>query len=78
MNRALTPKQWLIASLVAEGMKNKEIAVLLGVTEHVIKNYLRDVYDKLGFWNRTEVALWYVKRTFEPEHRERFDPKRGG
>ena len=47
--------------LLTDGLKNKEIAVLAGTTEHVVKNYLRRIYDKLGLWNRTEVALWYVK-----------------
>jgi DNA-binding CsgD family transcriptional regulator len=31
----------------------------MGTSEHVIKNYLRSIYDKLGLWNRLELALWY-------------------
>jgi DNA-binding CsgD family transcriptional regulator len=27
-----------------------------------VKNYLRLIYDKLGLWNRVELALWYVAR----------------
>lgn len=49
-----------VAYLVSEGFKNKEIAEALGTTEHVIKNYLKHIYDKLGLWNRVELALWYV------------------
>jgi len=75
VRRALTPKEWLVISLVADGMKNAEIASEIGTSEHVVKNYLRRIYDKLGFWNRVEVALWYVRRTFGNEHKERFDPK---
>ena len=47
---------------VAEGCKNREIADALGTTEHVVKNYLRVIYDKLGLWNRVELALWYESR----------------
>jgi DNA-binding NarL/FixJ family response regulator len=28
----------------------------------VVKNYLRVIYDKLGLWNRVELALWYESR----------------
>jgi len=27
-----------------------------------VKNYLRVIYDKLGLWNRVELALWYESR----------------
>jgi len=47
---------------VAEGLKNKEVADAIGTTEHVVKNYLRVIYDKLGLWNRVELALWYESR----------------
>ena len=43
-------------------MKNKEVADEIGTTEHVVKNYLRVIYDKLGLWNRVELALWYESR----------------
>jgi DNA-binding CsgD family transcriptional regulator len=50
--------------LVAAGMTNRDISTELGTTEHVVKNLLRSIYDKLGLWNRVELALWY-------EHRKR-------
>jgi hypothetical protein len=31
----------------------------------VVKNHLRVIYDKLGFWNRVELALWYEARRHE-------------
>lgn len=43
-------------------MKNGEIARVVGTTEHVVKNYLRVIYDKLGLWNRVELALWWEAR----------------
>ncbi len=54
----LTPKETLIVGCVTQGMKNKEIAVRVGTTEQVVKNYLRKVYDKLGVADRLELALY--------------------
>jgi DNA-binding NarL/FixJ family response regulator len=56
-------EQRLIA-LVAQGLKNQEVAAAMGTTEHVVKNYLRAIYDKLGLWNRVELALWHEARQF--------------
>ena len=58
-------REQLIIQRVAEGCKNSEIADALGTTEHVVKNYLRLIYDKLGLWNRVELALWYEARRHE-------------
>jgi len=64
----LTPKESLIVSCVTQGMKNKEIAVRVGTTEQVVKNYLRKVYDKLGVADRLELALYCLNnRVLQPE-----------
>jgi DNA-binding NarL/FixJ family response regulator len=55
---SLTPKESLIVACVTQGMKNKEIALRVGTTEQVVKNYLRKVYDKLGVADRLELALY--------------------
>lgn len=60
--RITTHRENRIIALVSQGLKNKEIAAATGTTEHVIKNYLRVIYDKLGMWNRVELALWYESR----------------
>jgi DNA-binding NarL/FixJ family response regulator len=54
----LTPKESMIVACVTQGMKNKEIALRVGTTEQVVKNYLRKVYDKLGVADRLELALY--------------------
>ncbi|HEY6764006.1 MAG TPA: response regulator transcription factor [Candidatus Sulfotelmatobacter sp.] len=59
----LTPKEALIVSCVTQGMKNKEIAIRVGTTEQVVKNYLRKVYDKLGVADRLELALYCLSHT---------------
>jgi two-component system nitrate/nitrite response regulator NarL len=57
-----TDREEQIIELIARGFANKEIGKMVGTTEGVVKNYLRVIYDKLGVWNRYELALWYVKR----------------
>ena len=60
--RVPNEREHRVNQLVAEGLKNKEVADAIGTTEHVVKNYLRVIYDKLGLWNRVELALWYESR----------------
>lgn len=60
--RVPSEREYRVIELVAEGLKNKEVAEAIGTTEHVVKNYLRVIYDKLGLWNRVELALWYESR----------------
>jgi DNA-binding NarL/FixJ family response regulator len=47
-----------IATLVWQGRTNPEIAWVVGTSEQVIKNHLRNVFDKLGVWSRLELALY--------------------
>ena len=61
-NRVPSEREQRVIELVAQGLKNREVADAIGTTEHVVKNYLRIIYDKLGLWNRVELALWFESR----------------
>ena len=54
----LTGKETEVATLVWQGLTNREIAKAIGTTEQVVKNYLRNTFDKLGVWSRLELALY--------------------
>ncbi len=60
--RIPTQRERRVIQLVAQGLTNREIAQAVGNTEHVVKNCLRVIYDKLGLWNRVELALWHEAR----------------
>jgi DNA-binding CsgD family transcriptional regulator len=60
LHDVLTPKQFRVALLVTSGLKNSEIGLILGTTENMIKNILRDVYDRSGCSNRVELAILMV------------------
>src|ERR1700751_2888602 len=62
-------RQLRVIELVAQGLKNKEIAKELRISEHVVRNHLGKIYDKIGVSNRVELALWYWARMQEGEPR---------
>lgn len=56
--QCLTAKETQVATLVWQGLTNRQIAKLIGTSEQVVKNYLRTTFDKLGVWTRLELALY--------------------
>ena len=54
---ALAPRERQLVRFVRQGLRNREIAKQLGVTEGTVKVYLHAVFDKLGVSNRTELAI---------------------
>jgi DNA-binding NarL/FixJ family response regulator len=57
MPKSLTRRELEIVKLVAEGLRNREIAQRLFVTEGTIKLHLHNVYEKLGVDGRMELLL---------------------
>ena len=53
----LTPRELEIVRLVAEGLRNKDIAARLSITEGTVKVHLHKAYDKLGVDSRLELML---------------------
>lgn len=53
----LTSREAEIARLVAEGLRNKEIAERLGIVEGTVKIHLHRAYEKLGVESRLELAV---------------------
>jgi DNA-binding NarL/FixJ family response regulator len=60
----LTARQGQIVSLVAQGMKNKEIAYVMGITEGTVKVYLYKLFRKLGMNDRLDMALYGRKNLY--------------
>lgn len=57
----LTPQQRRILALVAEGKTNKEIAMVLGLSDNTVRNYLVTVFEKLNITRRSQAAALYAK-----------------
>jgi len=49
-----------IAALIAQGLRNKEIAWKMKIDDQTVKNHLHRIFVKLGFSNRLDLALYAV------------------
>jgi DNA-binding NarL/FixJ family response regulator len=54
----LTRREEEVVRLVAEGLKNRDIAEKLEVAEHTIRNYVCRIFEKLGVSTRVELILY--------------------
>lgn len=62
MVEPLTPREKQIARLVANGFTNAEIADKICVTPDTVKKYMTNIFGKTCVRNRTELAVWFLKR----------------
>ena len=58
----LTAKEQEIASLVADALKNREIADTLNLSEHTVKNRLYRLFEKVGVSSRVELILYLTRQ----------------
>ena len=59
----LTPRQEEIVYLVVEGLRNREIAKRLNISENTIRNYLFRIFEKLGVSSRAELILYTIAKS---------------
>ena len=57
-SRSPTRREEDVVRLVADGLKNREIAQRLKVKEHSIRNYIYRIFEKLGVSSRVELILY--------------------
>lgn len=57
----LSKRQFELVRLLAQGLKNKEIATVLGISEGTVKAYLTALFEKVGAKDRFELALFGLK-----------------
>lgn len=55
--RRLSDREKQIAALVARGMKNKDIAAELKISENTVKRHLQSIFSKTGARDRLELAV---------------------
>ena len=58
---ALTQREGQLVSLLSQGLKNKEIATMLTISEGTVKVYLSRLFQKVGVKDRFELALFGLK-----------------
>ncbi|WP_374079462.1 response regulator transcription factor [Bdellovibrio bacteriovorus] len=57
----LTTREIEVIRLISSGRSNKEVAQVLGCTDHTIKTHKANIMEKLGYANTVEVSVWASK-----------------
>lgn len=70
----LTRRQREVATLIAEGLTNVQIAQRLVLTPGTVGNHVEHILRRLGMSNRAQVAVWVARQTDAPadEHKLAF------
>jgi DNA-binding CsgD family transcriptional regulator len=58
----LSPREWEIAALLAQGKGNRDIAGDLVLSERTVHAHIRSIFAKLGFNSRSQVTIWGIQR----------------
>jgi DNA-binding NarL/FixJ family response regulator len=58
----LTPREVQVLQLLAKGSANKQIADMLSITEHTVKDHLKSIFGKLQVEDRTEAVTAAIQR----------------
>jgi len=58
----VTEKEERIIEMVARGLSNREIAEVLYLSEGTVRNYVSAILEKLDLRDRTQLAIFYMKR----------------
>jgi len=62
MFEELTPRELEVLQQMARGLANKEIADVLGISEHTVKDHLKSIMGKLRVADRTEAVTVALQR----------------
>ncbi|SDD72402.1 DNA-binding response regulator, NarL/FixJ family, contains REC and HTH domains [Paracoccus isoporae] len=57
----LTERESEVLSLIARGLRNGEVAQIMGIAETTVAGYIKIIYRKLGIGSRAEAA-WHATR----------------
>ena len=55
---SLTPREYEVVVLAAEGLRNRQVAERLMISETTVRHYLTSIFDKLGVGDRLELIIY--------------------
>jgi DNA-binding NarL/FixJ family response regulator len=58
----LSGREWEVATLVAEGLTNRQIAARLYVSVRTVETHVRHIREALGLHTRAHLAAWIAQR----------------
>jgi len=76
--RALTRREQQIIALVAQGLKNREIASALSIATGTVKIHMMHIFEKTGIRDRFELAMYGLKVSGRPSEPEKPSPEETG
>ena len=59
----LSPREYEVSQLLANGLTNREIAHALSISEKTVGSHIDHIMTKLGLRSRTRIAVWAVEHT---------------
>jgi DNA-binding NarL/FixJ family response regulator len=57
----LSPREWDVAELIAQGYTNQQIATQLVLTPGTVANHVAHILTKLDLQSRTQIAVWVIQ-----------------
>lgn len=63
----ISPREEEVLELIVNGKTNKEIASLLFISEHTVKNHLSRIFDKMNVTDRSQIIALIYKRILQSE-----------
>jgi len=61
-NALLTKREVQVMDMVANGLTNREVAEQLRLSEHTVKNYMFEIFEKTGVSTRVELVLYALNQ----------------
>lgn len=58
---ALTPREVEVLRLISEGADNTAIGLKLSISPHTVKQYVANIFEKLGVCSRVQAAVYAVR-----------------
>ena len=66
----LTPREWEVLGLIANGYRNKEISARLIISEETAKSHIKSIYRKLNIKGRRDAIFRYFEFVHTPVERD--------
>jgi DNA-binding NarL/FixJ family response regulator len=54
----LTERETELCSMMVQGFTNKQISMMIHISEGTVRNYISNIYSKLGISDRTQAVLF--------------------
>lgn len=65
-SEGLTPREWEVLGLLANGFRNKEISARLSISEETAKTHIKSIYKKLNIKGRRDAIFRYFEHIHSP------------